>query len=79
MFELRRSEIRREVRLCEMQTEVCRYCEERMFDHYEERMCAFCDENYCRVCTRYISEGTHGLCRSCLATAAELYIEQMQK
>ena len=24
---------------------LCRYCEERMFDHYEERMCAFCDEN----------------------------------
>ena len=50
-----------------------------MFDHNEDRMCDFCDEDYCQVCTRYISEGTNGLCRSCLATAAELYIEQMQK
>ena len=58
---------------------LCRYWEERMFDHYEDRMCNFCDEDYCQVCTRYLSEGMHGLCRSCLATAAELYIEQMQK
>ena len=58
---------------------LCRYCEDRMFDHYEERMCEFCDENYCRVCTRYLSEGAHGLCRSCLATAAERYIEEMEK
>ena len=59
---------------------LCRYCEDRMFDHNEDRMCDFCDEDYCQVCTRYISEGTNGLCRcrSCLATAAELYIEQMQ-
>ena len=58
---------------------LCRYCEEQMFDRYEDRMCNFCDEDYCQVCTRYLSEGMHGLCRSCLATAAELCIEQMQK
>ena len=58
---------------------LCRYCEDHMFDHYEERMCEFCDENYCRVCTTYLSEGAHGLCRSCLATAAERYIEEMEK
>ena len=58
---------------------LCRFCEERMYDHYENRMCDFCDEDYCQVCCKYISEGTHGLCRSCLATAAELYIEKMQK
>ena len=58
---------------------LCHYCEERMFDHYEERMCDFCDENYCRVCTTYLSEGGYGLCKSCLATAAKLYIEQMEK
>ena len=52
---------------------LCRYCEERIFDHYEDRMCDFCDEDYCQVCTRYISEGTHGLCRSCLATAVTTY------
>ena len=59
---------------------LCRYCEEHMFDHYEERMCEFCDVNYCRVCTTYLSEGAHGLCRSCLAAAAErCYIEEMEK
>ena len=58
---------------------LCRYCEERMYDHYEARMCYFCDEDYCQVCTRYLSEGTHRLCRSCLAIAAELYIQKMQK
>ena len=58
---------------------LCCYCEERMFDHYEDRMCSFCDEDYCQVCTRYLSEGMHGLCRSCLATAAELYIEKNAK
>ena len=50
-----------------------------MYDHYEDRMCYFCDEDYCRVCTKYLSEGTHGLCRICLATAAELYIQKTQK
>ena len=58
---------------------LCPYCEERMYDHYEDRMCYFCEENYCKVCTSYLSEGTHGLCRSCLAIAAEVYIQQMQK
>ena len=58
---------------------LCRYCEERMYDHYEDRMCYFCEENYCKVCTSYLSEGTHGLSRSCLAIAAEVYIQQMQK
>ena len=58
---------------------LCRYCEERMYNHYEDRMCYFCDEDYCQVCTTYLSEGTHGLCRSCLTTAAQLYIEKMQK
>ena len=58
---------------------LCRYCEERMYDHYENRMCYFCDESYCQICTKYLSEGTHRLCRSCLATAAELYIQKMQK
>ena len=58
---------------------LCRYCQDHMFDHYEERMCEFCDENYCRVCTTYLSGGAHGLCRSCLATAAERYIEEMEK
>ena len=58
---------------------LCRYCEERMYDHYENRMCYFCNESYCQICTKYLTEGTHGLCRSCLATAAELYIQKMQK
>ena len=58
---------------------LCHQCEERMYDHYEDRMCYFCDEDYCRVCTKYLSEGTHGLCRICLATAAELYIQKTQK
>ena len=58
---------------------LCPYCEERMYDHYEDRMCYFCEENYCKLCTSYLSEGTHGLCRSCLAIAAEVYIQQMQK
>ena len=26
---------------------LCRFCEERMYDHYENRMCDFCDEDYC--------------------------------
>ena len=56
---------------------LCR--EERMYDHYEDRMCYFCDKDYCQVCTTYLSEGTHGLCRTCLAVAAEQYIEKMQK
>ena len=55
---------------------LCRYCGDRMFDHYEDRMCDFCDEDYCQVCTTYLSEGMHGLCRSCLANAAELYIQK---
>ena len=58
---------------------LCRYCEERMYDQYENRMCYFCDKNYCQVCNQYLSEGTHELCRSCLATAAQLYIQKMQK
>ena len=58
---------------------LCRYCEERMYDHYEDRMCYFCEENYCQVCTKYLSEGTNGLCRSCLVNAAVVYIQQMQK
>ena len=58
---------------------LCRYCEERMYDHYEDRMCYFCEENYCQVCTTYLSEGAQGLCRTCLAIAAEVYIQQMQK
>ena len=58
---------------------LCRYCEERMYDHYEDRMCYFCEENYCQVCTTYLSEGAHGLFRTCLAIAAEVYIQQMQK
>ena len=45
---------------------LCRYYEERMFDH--------CDIDYCQVCYRYLSEGTNGLCRRCLANAAEEYI-----
>ena len=58
---------------------LCNYCQDRMFDHYEDRMCYICDEDYCEVCNRYLSEGMHRLCRSCLANAAELYIQQMQK
>ena len=58
---------------------LCRFCEERMFDHYEQRMCDYCVEDYCQVCCTYLSEGTNGLCRSCLAIAAELYIQQNQK
>ena len=58
---------------------LCRYCEERMYNHYEDRMCYFCEENYCQVCTTYLSEGAHGLCRTCLAIAAEVYIQQRQK
>ena len=53
---------------------LCFYCQERMFDHYEERMCDHCDEDYCQVCFRYLSEGANGLCRTCLANAAEEYI-----
>ena len=26
---------------------LCRFCEEPMFDHYEQRMCDYCDEDYC--------------------------------
>ena len=54
---------------------LCPFCEERMYDHYEERMCEYCDIDYCQVCTQYLSEGTNGLCRSCLNIAAELYIQ----
>ena len=53
---------------------LCSYCQERMFNHYEERMCDNCDIDYCQVCYRYLSEGTNGLCRSCLTNAAEEYI-----
>ena len=56
---------------------LCLFCEERMYDHYEEKLCEYCDIDYCQVCTRYLSEGTNGLCRSCLAIAAGLYIKQM--
>ena len=56
---------------------LCSYCEERMFDHYEERMCDYCDIEYCQVCSRYLSEETNGLCRICLANAAEEYIKKM--
>ena len=45
-----------------------------MFNHYEERMCDYCDIDYCQVCYQYLSEGTNGLCRTCLANAAEEYI-----
>ena len=58
---------------------LCPFCQERMYDHYEERMCEYCDEDYCRVCCQYLSEGTNGLCRSCLAVAAELYIHNQNK
>ena len=58
---------------------LCPFCQERMYDHYEERMCEYCDEDYCRVCCQYLSEGTNGLCRSCLAVAAELYIQNQNK
>ena len=58
---------------------LCPFCEERMYDHYEERMCEYCDIDYCQVCCRYLSEGTHGLCRSCLATAAEQYIQNQNQ
>ena len=54
---------------------LCPFCEERMYDHYEERMCEYCDIDYCQVCAQYLSEWTNGLCRSCLAIAAELYIQ----
>ena len=54
---------------------LCLFGEERMYDHYEERMCEYCDIDYCQVCTQYLSEGANGLCRSCLAIAAELYIQ----
>ena len=53
---------------------LCSYCEERMFNHFEERMCDYCDIDYCQVCYQYLSEGTNGLCRTCLANAAEEYI-----
>ena len=58
---------------------LCPFCQERMYDHYEERMCEYCDEDYCRVCCQYLSEGTNGLCRSCLAVAVELYIQNQNK
>ena len=47
-----------------------------MFDHYEDRMCDYCDIDYCQVCCQYLSEGTNGLCRTCLAIAAEEYIRK---
>ena len=55
---------------------LCSYCQDRMFDHYEERMCEHCDIDYCQVCFQYLSEGTNGLCRTCLANAAEEYIRK---
>ena len=55
---------------------LCFFCEERMFNHFEERMCSYCDIDYCQVCCRYLSEGTNGLCRSCLVIAAEEYIRK---
>ena len=55
---------------------LCSYCQDRMFDHYEERMCEYCDIDYCQVCFQYLSEGTNGLCRTCLANAAEEYIRK---
>ena len=58
---------------------LCSFCEERMFDHYEERMCDYCDIDYCQVCCQYLSEGTNGLCRTCLANAAQEYIEKHGK
>ena len=60
-----------------MQIKIMSFLRRTNYDHYENRMCDFCDENYCQVCTRYLSKGMHGLCRSCLATAAEQY--KMQK
>ena len=60
-----------------MQIKTMSFLRRTNYDHYENRMYDFCDENYCQVCTRYLSEGMHGLCRSCLATAAEQY--KMQK
>ena len=53
---------------------LCSYCGDRMFDHYEDRMCENCDIDYCQVCYQYLSEGQNGLCRTCLAKAAEEYI-----
>ena len=58
---------------------VCKKCKLKLCRYCEERRCEFCDENYCRVCTTYLSEGAHRLCRSCLAAAAERYIEEMEK
>ena len=55
---------------------LCAYCGEGMFDAYEERMCDYCDIDYCQVCCQYLSEGTNRLCRSCLANAAEEYIRK---
>ena len=57
---------------------LCRYCEDQMFDHYEERMCRYCEDDYCQVCATYLSKGMHGLCRTCLVNAAELYIHLHQ-
>ena len=58
---------------------LCYFCEERMFDHYEERMCDYCDIDYCQVCCQYLSERTNGLCRTCLAIAAEEFIKKNGK
>ena len=55
---------------------LCSGCQDRMFDHYEDRMCEHCNLDFCQVCCRYLSEGMHGLCRTCLANAAEEYIEK---
>ena len=54
--------------------ELCSYCQDRMFNHFEDRMCDSCDVDYCQVCFQYLSEGQNGLCRTCLAKAAEEYI-----
>ena len=53
---------------------LCSYCGDRMFNHFEDRMCDSCDIDYCQVCYQYLNEGQNGLCRTCLAKAAEEYI-----
>ena len=55
---------------------LCSNCQDRMFDHYEDRMCDSCNIDHCQVCYQYLSEGQNGLCRTCLAKAAEEYIQR---
>ena len=55
---------------------LCPDCWEHMYDAGEERRCEYCDEDRCQVCDDYISEGLHGLCRDCLDSAAQEYIER---